>query len=238
MTTQAVGFKLEITMNAAWQVGTGLSRGLLDRTTYRNAYGEVYIPASTIKGRLRNACENIARLYYKKDDNQLKPCQPPSPQSMCRGSKICIICRLFGSAYVGERLFFEDAALSSELREIYEPADVAQVRTRIKLDRRYGVAEKGHLFSTEYAESALSFHANISGNLELTPVDGDTNHPYELILLAAGVRMVKELGGDKSAGFGACNMAISGNFNVGETQVEPAELIKNWLEYLEFYGAE
>jgi CRISPR/Cas system CSM-associated protein Csm3 (group 7 of RAMP superfamily) len=232
-----VSFELEITLDAAWQVGTGMARGLLDRTTRRNARGEVYIPASTIKGRLRNACEHIARLYSSQG-NRLRTCQPPKPQEMCRGAELCIVCRLFGSAYAGERLFFEDAMLRPEFRDAYDPADFANSRTRVKVDRRYGIAEQGHLYTTEYAEKALSFRADVSGRLPLTPLDGEVNRAYELILLAAGVRMMRELGGDKSAGFGVCEMSFASDIKIGEAQVSQTELLENWLEYLEFYGTE
>ena len=237
MTSQSIGFQLEIKLGSAWQVGTGRARGLLHRTTCRNAIGEVYITASTIKGRLRGACEQIVRLYSNQD-NKLRACQPPRPQDMCRGSDTCIVCRLFGSPYVGERLFFEDAVLTTELHKVYEPADLTSSRTRIKLDRRLGVAETGHLFSSEYSQPALSFRAGVSGKLPLTTLAGDASHAYELLLLAAGVRMVKGLGGDKSVGFGGCEMSINGGLRVGSDKISPADLLENWLEYFEFYGTE
>jgi CRISPR/Cas system CSM-associated protein Csm3 (group 7 of RAMP superfamily) len=217
-----------------------MSRGLVDRTTRRNARGEVYVPASTIKGRLRNACEDVARLYCSADE-QLQRCRPPSPQNMCRGSAPCIVCRIFGSAYVGERLFFDDAVLRDDLREVYDPAIQSEPRTRVKLDRRRGAAAKGHLFSTEYAEPQLAFRTEVSGRLPLTPLAEEKGLAYELILLAAGVRMVKELGGDKSAGFGACQMSFTSDIRIGNKpeerfEVSPMELIHDWLEWLSEYN--
>ena len=242
MKVQPVSFELEIKLDAAWCVGTGMSRGLIDRTTRRNARGEVYIPASTIKGRLRNACEDVARLYCDADA-QLQRCQPPAPQNMCHGAAPCIVCRLFGSVYVGERLFFDDAVLRDDLSEIYDPAAQSQPRTRVQLDRRRGVAATGHLFSTEYAEPELVFRTQVTGGLALTPLAGEKAVAYELILLAAGVRMVKELGGDKSAGFGACEMSFASDIRVGNqreeaVEVSPNDLISDWLEWLEYYGTE
>lgn len=240
METQ-IRFDLEITLNSAWHVGTGLSRGLLNRTTRRNARGEVYIPASTIKGRLRDACERLAQLYSEQNKH-ISVCQPPKPENMCRGENPCIVCRLFGSAYIGERLFFEDATLGSDLSEIYDPADQSHPRVRVKLDRRKGIAEAGHLFTTEYAEPQLVFHTQVTGNLRLTPLVGEAEHAYELILLAAGVRFVKELGGDKSAGFGACDIAFASDIELGPQRtakpISPTELLADWLEWLECYGTE
>jgi len=246
-----IRFDLEITLNSAWHVGTGLSRGLLDRTTRRNARGEVYLPASTIKGRVRDACERLARLYISNDE-KLHGCQPPDPMNMCRGNDPCVICRIFGSAYVGERLFFEDATLRSDLGEIYDPVDQSHPRTRVKLNRRKGIAEAGHLFSAEYVEPQLVFRTQVMGNLPLTFLVGGVERAdlekayeaYELILLVAGIRSVKELGGDKSAGFGACEMAFASDIQLRlkpEEElkpVSPTDLIADWLEWLEYYGTE
>jgi CRISPR/Cas system CSM-associated protein Csm3 (group 7 of RAMP superfamily) len=237
-----IQFNLEITMNSVWHVGTGLSEGLLDRTTWRNARGQVYIPASTIKGRMRDACEHLALLYGTKNP-YLNCCQPPRAETMCRGNNACIICRLFGSAYAGERLFFEDATLRSDFNDIYDPIDQAQPRTRVKINRLKKTAQSGHLFTTECAESQLVFCSRVTGNLSLTPLAGEIEHCYELILLAAGVRFVKELGGNKSVGLGSCNMAFSSAIelnpeNCPPMQISPEVLIADWLEWLEYYGME
>jgi CRISPR/Cas system CSM-associated protein Csm3 (group 7 of RAMP superfamily) len=156
---------------------------------------------------------------------------------MCRGFEPCIVCRLFGSPYLGERLFFEDAVLQPVLADIYDPDSQAQPRTRVKLDCQRGVAEEGHLFSTEYAEVMLIFEAHIMGRLPLTPCADDIGHAYELLLLAAGVRMVQALGGDKSVGCGACEMMFVGDIQVGDTAVTPLELF-DMIDYMEFYGTE
>jgi CRISPR/Cas system CSM-associated protein Csm3 (group 7 of RAMP superfamily) len=165
-------------------------------------------------------------------------------QRICAvGLRPASFCRLFGSTYVGERLFFDDAVLRDDLSEVYDHAAQSQQRTRVKLDRRRGVAATGHLFSTEYAEPELVFRTQVTGGLPLTPLAGQKAVAYELILLAAGVRMVKELGGDKSAGFGACEMSFASDIRVGNrreetVEVSPNELVSDWLEWLEYYGTE
>src|SRR5215475_13543196 len=108
MTMFRIQFQTVITLKTSWHIGTGLGQGLVDRTTQRDPRGSVFIPASTIKGRLRNACEQVARLY-RSSDNKLYTCMPPNPQDMCRGTDACIVCRVFGSAYQGEQLYFENA---------------------------------------------------------------------------------------------------------------------------------
>jgi CRISPR/Cas system CSM-associated protein Csm3 (group 7 of RAMP superfamily) len=249
-----IQFETRITLMTAWHIGTGMAQGLVDRTTQRDPRGSVFIPASTIKGRLRNACEQVARLY-RSPDNQLAVCEPPNPQNMCRGTRCCIVCLIFGSAYQGERLYFENASLLPELAKIYAPDDQAQPddeaqprpraqplaqtqpRTQVKLNRQRGIAEHGHLFTTEYAESSLVFRSEVNGKMPLTPLEGDPTRAYELILLAAGLRLVKDLGGNKSAGFGACDMIFANEIKVGEASVSATNLF-DVLDLLQFYGTE
>lgn len=237
-----IRFDLEINLQTAWHVGTGLSRGMIHRTVQRNAYGDVYIPGSTIKGRLRNACESLAQ-YYCQQDPLLRTCQPPSPQFMCRGKEQCIICRIFGSVYNGDRLSIDDGLLQDDLRRQYDSAVQTQVRTRTKIDPQRGLVEARHLFSSEYAEKELTFTSQVNGYLDLTPLLDDDLLAHELILLAAGVRMVSELGGNKSAGFGKCEMRIVGPLEISAPQsepalVDPAVIIEEWLKWLTDYQPE
>ena len=231
-----IQFETQITLITSWHIGTGMAQGLIDRTTQRDPRGNVFIPASTIKGRLRNACEQVVRLYGS-PDNQLRTCEPPNPQNMCRGADCCIVCRIFGSAYYGERLYFENALLPPGFEAIYAPGDQARSRTRVKLNRRRGIAEHGHLFTTEYAESNLVFRSEVIGKMPLTPLEGEPKKAYELILLAAGLRLVKDLGGNKSAGFGSCDMTFRSKIKVDETTVSAAELFEV-IDFLQFYGTE
>jgi CRISPR/Cas system CSM-associated protein Csm3 (group 7 of RAMP superfamily) len=239
-----IGFDLKIELNGGCHIGTGLARGLIHRTTQRNARGDVYIPGSTLKGRLRDSCEHVARLY-RKEDNRLRVCEPPNPSNMCRGKEPCIICSIFGSPYVQGRLFFSDAMIQPELVKVYGPADQVQSRTRVQLDRRKGIAAKGHLFSTEYVEPHLVFATRVSGTLPMTLLPGESIYSYELILLGVGIRLLKNFGGDKSAGFGGCQVSFSGDITLGnkESQMKVSsdqmiELIVTWLEWLEFYRME
>lgn len=234
VTTYSVRFEFDLKMTRAWHIGTGLARGLIDRTINRDARGSVYVPASTIKGRLRNACEHVARMYNSKS-NQLQVCNPPDPRFMCRGSAACITCRIFGSAYAGEQLYFEDGCLQQE-QAIYDLSNQAQPRARVKLDRKRGIAASGHLFTSEYAELGLTFRSRAVGRLPLTPIDEDITQSYELILLAAGMRMLKELGGDKSVGFGACETSFVGCLHVNGKTISPGTLFE-MIDLLEFYGS-
>lgn len=52
---------LNVQLTGPMHIGTGFARGLIDRTVVRGRDGLVYIPGSTLKGKLRDACESLAR---------------------------------------------------------------------------------------------------------------------------------------------------------------------------------
>ena len=57
--TLTTGFNFE----TPFHLGTGLRRGLLDRSVCRDANDYLYIPGSTLKGVLREKCEQLARIF-------------------------------------------------------------------------------------------------------------------------------------------------------------------------------
>src|SRR5690348_6969874 len=57
----------KLTFTTPFHCGTGLRAGLVDRTVRRDHEGYLYIPGSTLKGVLRERCEQVARLYEELD---------------------------------------------------------------------------------------------------------------------------------------------------------------------------
>ena len=55
--TDRVVVRYEITFEAPFHCGTGLPRRLVDRSVQRDATGYLFVPGSTIKGLVREACE-------------------------------------------------------------------------------------------------------------------------------------------------------------------------------------
>jgi CRISPR/Cas system CSM-associated protein Csm3 (group 7 of RAMP superfamily) len=216
--------------NSPLRVATGFGKGLLDRTVVRRrrltmpsqgeAVDDVYLPASSFKGRLRDTCEQLARAMG------LSLCDPPIPEKMCGSirkdrSKHCIACRIFGTPGQPSGLLFHDAVLSPDLADalIFEPSQdekayhgpvsFAQTveRTQAQINRRYGVAEPRHLYTSEFATAGLLFETRISGYLQATPFE-DGPGSYELTLLLAGLSMVDAFGGGRSMGSGSAQISL------------------------------
>lgn len=180
-------------------LGSGYGRGLIDRVVVRNASGSIYIPGSSIKGRVRATTEALAQGLG------LKCCNPPHPENMCR-EDFCFSCNLFGSPRCGERLFFSDASLSQESQLAFDKQRAhrvpgqTQARTQVQLSRYRRVAQDGLLFTSENAIGDLRLTGTIMGRVP--------NGQKEIPIFLAGLLAVNFLGGANSRGMGNCRFEI------------------------------
>jgi len=221
---------LVIEMKGPLALNTGFRRGLIHRTVERDAEGLVYIPASSLKGRVRHACEQVARKFG------LRVCHAPRPAGMCSAHtpKLCLVCRVFGTPGRGSELRWQDARLVEEYRDILagdEARRQAQfyVRTQVQLSRRLGTATPDRLFTSEFALENLRFESAITGWLDVTPIAGeDATGGYELLLLLAGLRLVHTLGSGSSRGAGHCAIHLPEQVIVGMKPVQVADILDNF----------
>jgi CRISPR/Cas system CSM-associated protein Csm3 (group 7 of RAMP superfamily) len=88
------------------------------------------IPATTLKGWLRESAERILRGLG------VKVCDPSSTGG------ICVICKIFGASLTRSRIYFSDAVLAGSMTD---------VRMNVSLSRRRKTAFEERLFSTEVA---------------------------------------------------------------------------------------
>lgn len=191
-------------IDTALCVGAGGSSGsLADKPIVRNSEGNLLIPASQLKGRLRHECEKIARgLHWK-------ICFSPNPQKMCpqRGGLTdnferteyqvsgydghhCLTCQIFGNPVLASSVIFDDLICEED------PENLAEVlRPGVTINRRRRTAEEQKLYflETTPANTKLKFTGQI--NLIAAPV-------YAEALILAGLRHIQALGGSKSAGLG------------------------------------
>ena len=227
-----------IKMQGALHIGAGYSRGLIDRAIARDGQGQIYIPGSSLKGKVREACERLAACQ------KLHVCRPPYPRGMCgKNREPCIVCRIFGTP--GGRqdeslgLHWDNAYLTEGWRQASRGLSLSYPRTQVGMSRRRGVAREGLLFTDEFAAENLTFHTCISGHLPLTAVLDEPGRYYELILLLAGLKMVDSLGGNTSRGAGRCRIELPEKITVKADDWEPGEIEVPWLldrlELLELY---
>jgi CRISPR/Cas system CSM-associated protein Csm3 (group 7 of RAMP superfamily) len=198
---------LSIVIETALSVGgAGTVGSLADKSLLRDGWNRPMLPASQVKGRLRHACESIARGLG------ISVCQPPKPETTCphlalpgtskeNNRQYCPICEIFGSPAFRGRLRFRDLVYApptgDPAREgrLYTPRE--PLRPGVGLDRRRGVVQEKLLFLTETTQpgtgACFAREKAICGN-----VPG----PGHALLVLMGLKQILNWGGAKSRGLG------------------------------------
>lgn len=207
----------EIQFAAPFHFGTGIAAGSIDRTVIRNAGGDLYVPASTFKGVLREHCEQLCRFY-------LPNAQITSPHDAYAtlaqfGKAPTLISRIFGSPLYPGGLRFTDARQQDETHHMYSDIQTS-ISTQVRIDRLTRTATNEALYTSEFGTRYLIFEGTIKGLLNCTPIEkfavtvqGQETYTllptYSLLILLAGLLMVERLGGNKSTGKGQCRCSIT-----------------------------
>lgn len=250
-----VQLQYELHFAAPFHFGTGIRTGLIDRTVIRDAGRYLYVPASTLKGVLREHCEQISHFYAAEGKERVA-----SPhdvyESLAEFGRPTpnLISRIFGSALYPGTLLFQDArqqdeAIHTYRSDLYKDAQVG-VSTQVRIDRRTGTAVGAALYTSEFGISDLVFTGSIKGQLHCIPVEvlssdrqtlaGEAYNQtpsYSLLLLLAGLLMIERLGGNKSAGKGQCYCEIT-DLQLDRRDCPTSDWREwiNWLEVLSYYS--
>lgn len=260
MQTDRLNIAYDLTFATPFHCGTGIREGLIDRTVVRDDGGYLYVPGSTLKGVLRERCEQLERLYIEEQGWREKVHSPHDAEKALSGLGNGIptmVTRIFGSQNRPGRLFFEDARQDNEDILQYDSSNRADrdakgrykalqvdVSTQVRMDRPTHTAVPGALYTSEYGTHDLTFRGIIQGWLECTAIDTGTQSSataptYSLLLLLAGLRMVDAVGGNKSTGKGRCACTIH-DMQVNGVKVSQPEW-SAWFEQLDMlalYGLE
>ncbi len=222
--------KIEITLKIPVMqrmfIGSGFSDKTINRKSIKNSKGLAYIPASSLKGIIRNECEKIAKLY---NFDVLSPHSNDSLTNFTNSkSSRFLVDILFGSKFEGEKLFFSDA-LPQE--EFYKNSEVI---TRNSIDRLMRTSKENHLFSTEYIRNFsgknndyMIYESTINGYHEY--LTGD-EIPIEYAFLILSILFCKHIGGDKSTGAGWLKDGITiSKIKYNEKLFSDQSIINNFL---------
>jgi CRISPR/Cas system CSM-associated protein Csm3 (group 7 of RAMP superfamily) len=185
--------RVTLTFETPPNIGSGAQVSTLaDRAFIKERDGWPYVPASTFKGRLRHAVEQVAQGLGQ------QVCR--THHKMCRDKTApCPVCAIFGSPWIPGRLCFVDLKLSGP-QELVKQRGQDKVHPRtdwrygVALSRRRGVAEDALLYTTELFVPGvpISFSGALTGPL------GER----EAAWLVAGLRLLPALGRSKSTGLG------------------------------------
>lgn len=203
-------WRLEAIVDTALCVGAGGSTGSInDKPIVRNAQGQLIIPGSQIKGRLRHECEKLARglgwwipdapladaLYL---DDKPEGEANPVPAAFREPYRVanypgyhCWISQLFGDPMLPSRLIVDDLVCPYRREELPEV-----IRPGVSINRSRQTAEDQKLFYLETSPmgAGLPFAGEIHF-LQQCP-----SHAEPLLITA--ISHLKALGGGKSGGLG------------------------------------
>jgi len=243
MRTDRIRVEYNLAFATPFHCGTGIREGLIDRTVIRDSNGFLYVPGSTLKGVLRERCEQLAHFY-----EQQGVASPHDTKAALQGlgnSRPTMVGRIFGSQNMPGRLFFDDARQAENDLQQYDSPERSghgkykslqvSLSTQVRLDRPTRTAVPGALYTSEFGTNDLVFKGTVQGWLGCNAIDSmaqnEITPTYSLLLLLAGLRLVERIGGNKSTGKGRCECAITGiEMNGVEVQMHAWE---SWLEQLD-----
>lgn len=206
-------FRIRLTMESDWHVGSGMGRpGNIDRLIARDADDLPFVPAKTLRGIWRDACE---RLALGLDEAQT-------------GAWSKLVNHLFGSQpALGDKdpterhsdpaevplesaIQIRSATLPTSLREKLTGDKnrrlrqfLTFVKPGVKIDRRSGSAQTDMLRFEEVARKGTVLEAECQLHLK----DAATREMASALLLAS-TKLVERLGGKRRRGSGRCRLEI------------------------------
>lgn len=203
--SEDIAFTITAVIDTALCIGAGGSTGsLADKPIVRNAEGQLIIPGSHLKGRLRHEGEKLARslgwwVAESPAAEELYRDQVPSPflhqpshyQVAGYPGVHCFISQLFGDPILPSRIVLNDLVC------FYAPEILAgTIRPGVSINRARQTAEDQKLFFLETSPA----HVQLPFTGELRLLKGCPG--YALPLLRAAFAHIPALGGSKSAGLG------------------------------------
>ncbi len=233
-----INIDYQIQFKTPFHFGTGLRRDLLDRSVCRAANDYLYIPGSTLKGVLRERCEQLARIF---ELSVVSPHNEREAKNRFRDD-IDIVDRIFGSRYRPGELYFDNATLIEEDQKLLDSDSEqtpkryihlqTETRAQTSISRTLGTVREQALFQSEFGLKTLCFEGQIYGHLEGFHID-ENQWSYSLLLLVAGICVNDRIGANKSTGMGRYSCQILA-LKVNDIPAETANLLAN-LSDLEYY---
>lgn len=207
-------WRLCVTMRSDWHIGSGTGRpGHVDRLVIRDADGLPYLPAKTLTGMWRDACERLVRgldngasgawsawVPYLFGDQPAR--KETDPARRPRPARVSVRSAHFADS-LRERLRFGGP---DEQRRRVLQAGLTFIKPGIQIDAATGRARDEHLRFEEMCRAGIVLTAQADVNL---PPDSDGKAAGAALLLAA-TRLIERLGGKRRRGAGRCEVEVEG----------------------------
>lgn len=175
---------MKIRLKTSFHITGNRWRWGVDRAATTAADGQFTIPATALKGLLRDNAGTILRSW------NLRACLGPAPRDLCRDSQdLCLVCRVFGHPRRIAPIRFADALPLGQAN--------SRVRNNVGISRKRRAALHQRLFFTEEVENPAEWGATAEGYFA---TEGEACVATALVCLAA--RFAHTLGADRSRGLG------------------------------------
>ncbi len=207
---------LRLEMETPFHTTGNARRFGVDKVLARDAQGDPIIPATALKGFLREKAEILLRGWKQ------PVCFGPEPNSMCRDRPLCLVCRTFGHPRFPSPLRFGDG------RRVGEALKGTDVRSGVAISRHRRAAYPQRLFSIETTPPQPDeWTAEIIGHFEDA---AQAKEAAALVALAAAWGTA--IGGAKSRGLGWLK-AINVQARIDGHEVPAADLQAIWSRWRE-----
>ena len=209
MDERIIDLQIHISFTSPFIIGSGFGiAGIIDSATIKDNNNIVFIPGSSVKGRIRSEFKKVLESLGEPTCNSIIANRP----EVCKSDDIkdaCAMCRIFGSEFHEGRLFFEDAVMDSKTLELFSrivknrslPVLQSSIRTGTRLDRYRRTVDEGALFTFEGVNPQVAFTSFISGS---SYVSDD-----EYSLFKGTIEAITHFGGNKARGMGRCNIRLT-----------------------------
>ncbi len=198
----------------SWRIGSGEAAGQhLDGQVRKDSHGLPFVPGSTVRGLARQELSWLAEVFGEELCDGSLERRDGTRGTLCGVDRkaLCARCALTGSPHSEGRVGWGAARLGlggvSEQRRgrlaaqaALVPGLLTRAHPRTSLDDRSGRAEDERLFCYEEAIADLE----VGGVLEIDP----GLPPRYIALLVAALRAMREVGGGRRRGLGACRIRI------------------------------
>ncbi len=206
--------RLHLHLSTAFHSTGNLRRWGVDKAMARSADGRWIIPATTVKGFLREKAEILLRTWGH------PVCTGPEPESLCDGRRLCLICRVFGNPRRSSALRFTDGSPLVEIE--------SAVRSGVAISRQRRAADPQRLFFLETIQPIpTQWQARCEGDFSEADV---AKAAAALVALAA--RWGTPIGGGKTRGLGWIeHVEVKANLN--GTEIPEEDLVPIWQAWKE-----
>ncbi len=205
----ALFFRARLVMESDWHVGTGAGRsGHVDRLVARDHDGLPYVPAKTLTGVWRDACERLASALdgvaargWSAWVGYLFGSQPAQAKGPVEAPPLAAVLSVRSAHLVEPLRRALGPPASAELREA-----LTFVKPGVSIDEETGQAREQFLRFEEMSRAGAVLEAECSLRVPSDPTARST----ALALLAGGAALVERLGGKRRRGGGRCRLELDG----------------------------